>query len=177
MTIAVLLAVSSAEAAVIDFTTATNTGTVITTPEATVTAAPGTNLTIGDFIDNAVCPSVAGCTGAMELEFMFDVNNVAFEFGFGGSGDQATVTGFDSFGVQVGQILLTLASGTSFQSLATFGTLRSIVFDNTLAASSGYAYGNISYDRAAVIPLPATLPLLLAGIAGIGLMGGWRRTA
>ena len=169
-------AATSANAAVLDFTTATNDGTTLTTPDATITAGAGTTLQIGDFIANAVCPlSSFGCNGSMTLTFDFDVSNVAFDFGFGDSGDSATVTGYDSIGNVIGSLLLTLTSGTSSASLAALGVLRSIVFDNTAATGAGYAYGNISYDRAAVVPLPAALPLLLAGLGGLGALGAHRR--
>ena len=170
---AVLLSVTAgtADAAVLDVTTGTNDGTTLTMPDATITAGTGTTLLVGDFIANAVCPlGNFGCNGSMTLTFDFDVSNVAFDFGFGNLGDSATITGFDSIGNVVGVLLLSLISGTDTASLAAFGTLRSILFDNTASTGAGYAYGNISFETAAV-PLPAGLPLLAAGLGLMGLMG------
>lgn len=174
---AILLSVTAgtAAAAVLDLTTATNDGTTLTMPDAAITAGTGTTLQVGDFIANAVCPlGSLGCNGSMTLAFDFDVSNVAFDFGFGDPGDSATITGFDSIGNVVGTLLLSLTGGTDVASLAAFGTLRSILFDNTAASGFGYAYGNISFDPSAV-PLPAALPLLLGGLAGLGALGARRR--
>ncbi len=174
---AILLAATAgtASAAVLDVTAGTNDGTTLTMPDATISAGTGTTLLVGDFVANAVCPlGSAGCNGLMTLTFGFDVSNVAFDFGFGNPGDSATITGFDSIGNIVGTLLLSLTDGTSSVSLAAFGNLRSILFDNTASTGAGYAYGNISFDPSAV-PLPAALPLLLVGLAGLGAVGARRR--
>jgi ABC-type sulfate transport system permease component len=60
--------------------------------------------------------------------------------------------------------------------LSGFGPLRTIVFDNTAATGAGYAYGEMTYTLVdAVVPLPATLPMLLAGAGALVLAGRRRR--
>ena len=170
---ALALAASSASAATLDFTSGviSGFGTVLTMPEATVTAGPGTTLSVGDFISNAVCPlSSGGCVGAMTLTWNFDVENVGFEYGNGSPGDFATVTAFDASNSSVGSVALTLTSGTSSEDLSGLGVFRSLEFDNVGATGAGYAYGNVTFDRATVIPLPASLPLLLGAFGGLALM-------
>jgi hypothetical protein len=172
---AMVLAASSASAATLDFTSGVLSGsdTVLTMPEAMVTAASGTTLSVGDFIANAVCPAstaLGGCVGAMTLTWNFDVENVGFDYGFGNAGDFATVTAFDASNNSVGSVSLTLTSGTSSEDLSGLGVFRSLEFDNIGATGAGYAYGNVTFDRAAVIPLPASLPLLLGAFGGLALM-------
>jgi hypothetical protein len=157
----------SAQAATLDFTTATNDGTTLVAAGATVLAGTGTTLQVGDFIANAVCPlGGAGCNGSMVLVFDQNVKNVKLQYGFGDPGDTATLTIFDGAGGIIGGTTLFLTSGTATEDLSFFGTFRSIAFDNTAAAGAGYAYGDITYDLAA-IPLPATLPLLLAAAGAL----------
>lgn len=174
---ALALAASSASAATLDFTSGVLGGfnTTLTMPEATITAAPGTTLAVGDFIANAVCPVTSGCAGAMTLTWNFDVENVGFEYGFGNAGDFATVTAFDASNNTVGSVSLTLTSGTASEDLSGLGVFRSLEFDNIGATGAGYAYGNVTFDRAAVIPLPASLPLLLGAFGGLALLR--RKTA
>ena len=157
----------AAQAAMIDLPGGTNDGTTLTTPEATVTAGPNTTLLVGDFVANAVCPlGTAGCNGSMTLTFNFDVNGVSFDYGFGNDGDSAQLSIYDGLGALLGSLGLNLTSGVASADLSGFGTLRSIVFDNTAATGAGYAYGNINYNP---VPEPTTLPLLLAALGGIAL--------
>lgn len=172
---------SAADAAVLDFSAFSpgfqGTNTLIL-PEATVTGLSDELFLGGGGIPISVC-SIAGsnCVGSLEIAWNFDVTDVAFDFGHGDPGDQATITGFDAFGAQVGQVLLDLESGFDHASLG-FGPVRSIVFDNSLSTGGGYAYGNIEYTASvAAVPLPATLPLVLAALAGLGLIGRKRLTA
>ena len=87
----------------------------------------------------------------------------------GDAGDSALLSIFDSGGTLLGFYNLDSTSGVAFADLSSFGTLRSIIFDNVASTGAGYAYGDISYDPAAV-PLPAALPLLLAGLGGIAAL-------
>lgn len=170
---AIAVAASSADAAQLDFTSGVLSGgdTVLTMPEAVLTAGPGSTLAVGDFIANAACAVLSGCTGIMTLTWNFDVENVSFEYGFGNLGDFATITALDSSMATVGSVFLDLESGTATEDLSALGVFRSLVFDNVGAAGSGYAYGNVNFDRVdAPIPLPAGLPLLMGGVAGLALL-------
>ncbi len=169
-TVTALAFAGSAHAAVIDFTTATNDGTTLVATDATVTAAAGTTLQVGDFAANALCPiGGAGCNGVMTLTFGQDVSNVSFDYGFGNPGDSASLSIFDGLGALISNVLLTSTAGVAFADLSYLGTLRSILFDNSASTGAGYAYGNINYTPAAV-PLPASLPLLLAALGGAALI-------
>ena len=105
----------------------------------------------------------------MTLTFGPDVDSVMFDYGFGDPGDVATLSVFDPMGGLLGTTLLTSDSGVVAADLSSFGTIGSIFFDNTAATGAGYAYGNISYELAAAVPLPASLPLILAGLGGLAL--------
>jgi len=170
-----MLAAGSAGAAVIDFTTATNDGTTAVAAGATAVAAAGDSLFIGDFVENTICSlGGGGCNGIFTLTFDADVSSMSFHYGTGDAGDTATLSIFDSLMALVDTVVLVSASDADGEIanyvLSGIGNFRSIVFDNSAAEGAGYAYGNIEYDSAAVVPLPATLPLLLAGMAGLGLL-------
>lgn len=167
--VAFLAVAGSANAAVIDLTTATNDGTTLVATDATILADAGTSLNVGDFVANSVCPVGSfGCNGAMFLNFDFDVKDVMFDYGFGNEGDIAAISLFDGLNNLVGSLILNATSGVNFADLSGFGTVRSIFFDNSSSTGAGYAYGNITYTAA--VPLPATLPLLLAGLGGIAVL-------
>ncbi|MGS4946936.1 VPLPA-CTERM sorting domain-containing protein [Meridianimarinicoccus sp. RP-17] len=168
---------AAADAAQLDFTAGVLSGgnTVLTMPEAVLTAGSGATLIVGDFVANASCAIIpaSGCVGVMTLTWNFDVENVSFDYGFGNDGDFATVTALDASMATVGSVFLDLESGTANEDISALGVFRSLVFDNTGAAGAGYSYGNVNFDRAIVdapIPLPAALPLLMGGIAGLALL-------
>lgn len=169
---AVAMAASgSAEAAVIDFVNATTVGTTLFATDATVTPGASTGLIVGDFIDNAICPAGGeGCNGIMTILFDFDVNNVMFQYGFGDEGDVATLSIRDALGALIGLVTLNSDDGVASADLTSFGSIRSILFDNSASTGFGYAYGDINYVAASVVPLPASLPLLLAGLGGLALL-------
>ena len=141
--------------------------------------APGSTMIIGDFVANATCAlGGQGCNGVFTLTFDFDVMNVMFDYGFGNGGDVATLSIFDGLGGLLGNLLLNSDSGVASADLSSFGTLRSILFDNSASTGFGYAYGNISYEPAtAPVPLPASMPLLMAGLAGVALLRRKRTAA
>ena len=165
-----LLLGSTANAAQLDFTAGVLSAgdTVLTMPEAVATAASGTTLAVGDFVANALCPlGTSGCNGEMTLTWNVDVQNVSFDYGFGDDGDVATLTMFDSLMNVVGTTTLNSESGIAAADLSAFGVFRTIVFDNTAATGAGYAYGDVTYTA---VPVPAAAPLLLGGLAGLGLL-------
>lgn len=169
--VALLAFAGSANAAVLDLTTATNDGQTLVATDATITAGAGTTLLVGDFVTNAACPlGTFGCNGIMTLTFDFDVDSVMFDYGFGNFGDSATISIFDGLNALIGNLFLDFTAGVAFADLSSFGTLRSILFDNTAATGAGYAYGNFNYEAVAAVPLPASFPLLLAGLGGIALL-------
>lgn len=158
-----------AQAAVIDVTAGVlnGTSTTLTMPEATITAGAGTTLLVGDFVANAVCPlGNFGCNGLMTLVFNFDVTNVSFDYGFGNNGDSAQLSVFDGLGGFLGLFGLNSTAGVAAADLSAFGTMRTIVFDNSAATGAGYAYGDINYRA---VPLPSMLPLMLTGLGAVAL--------
>lgn len=171
-TVAALGLATSADAALLDFTTATNDGTTVTAVGATAVASPGSSMIIGDFADNAICAiGGGGCNGVFTLTFDFDVMNVMFDYGFGNAGDIALLSVLDGLGGLIGGLTLNSEAGVASADLSSFGVFRSIVFDNSSALGAGYAYGNITYDPAmAPVPLPASMPLMLVGLAGVALL-------
>ena len=166
-----LVSAGGLQAATIDLVAATNDGTTLVAPEATITAEMGSTLFVGDFTPNSVCPlGGSGCDGAMTLTFGFDVNNLMFDYGFGNPGDSASLSFFDGLGALLALFSLNSDAGLVFADLSAVGTFRSVLFDNTASTGAGYAYGNISYDVAAVVPLPAAGWLLFAGLGGLAAM-------
>ncbi len=164
------VAASFASAATLDLTAngSGNQGSQIVLADATVDLIQGSFLNVGDFAPNTVCAISGGCVGEFSITWNYDVNNVNFEYGFGDPGDVATVSAFDASNNFVGSVLLTLTSGTALEDISGLGTFRSLVFDTTAATGAGYAFGNINFDQAAaVVPIPATGFLLLAGLGGL----------
>jgi hypothetical protein len=161
----------TANASVIDLTTASNDGATLVATDATITAGASSTLFVGDFVANSVCPAgTFGCNGSMTLTFDFDVTNVFFDYGYGNDGDSAALSLFDGLGILVANVLLTSTSGVVSADLSGYGTIRSIFFDNTAATGAGYAYGDINYTQAATVPLPASLPLMMAGMGGLAML-------
>lgn len=168
---AAFAAASTAQAAQLDFTTGVLSmgDTVLTMADAVATADVGT-LSVGDFDANALCPAFSGCEGKMTLTWNYDVENVSFDYGFGNPGDIAELTFMDAMMNVVGMLTLNSDSGVVTEDVSAFGVFRSIMFDNTASTGAGYAYGLVNFDRAQVVPVPAALPLLASGLAGLLLL-------
>ena len=126
----------------------------------------GDGLSPGVVIGNSICAiafAASGCANDLAIDFTDDVAFVSFEaFGFQ-AGDAVEALAFDPAGLLVGSVAIT---GDGLYDLGGFGTLGSLLFDDA-STVFGVAIGNVAYEVAASVPLPATLPLLLGAIGGL----------
>ncbi len=115
----------------------------------------------------AVDPVLYSAAADLEISFAYDVADLSF-FSFGwGSGDTAEITAFLD-GSSLGS--LTVASNGLID-FSSFGAIDALFIDDSSTAN-GMGYGDFSFSAAeAAVPLPAALPMLLAGVAALGAMG------
>jgi hypothetical protein len=109
-------------------------------------------------------------SGAFSVTFI-DEHSGTWEF------DPSLVTGTAS---PLFPSLLAVMGGNNYKVLDISGLLNGSWDTSGLSAGASGNEPGVShlsfYDTGAVIPLPASLPLLLGGLAGLGLVG-WRRKA
>lgn len=127
-------------------------------------------------IANSICALDSknwSCANDLYLGFTSTVENLSFEVGGFQSGDKARLSIFNAAGQVAGK--LKIARGGLFD-LSGFGEISALFFDDR-SKSRGVSYGNFTYDAVAPVPLPASLPLLLAGIGLIGFARKKRKSA
>ena len=177
-----LLSFGQAKALTIDFTgfpSGALPGSTLVTPNATITSSAGLfNLSsfFGVGQGGSVCPFIAAsfnCQADLTINFTNAVKNLSFSsFGYD-SGDNALISLFN------GASLLGTVSGYTDTVLdfTANGTINKITIQN-LGNGAGYAYGAFKFDAASVsaVPVPAALPLLVAALAGAGVMSRRRKT-
>lgn len=116
-------------------------------------------------IDGSICAlstSNWNCANDLYIGFQAPVTDLSFDVGGYGYGDFVKVSVFDGAGDFTDRF--NIHRGGSFD-LSGYGSISGLFFDDRSRAS-GVSYGN--FDYVAAVPLPASLPLLLAGIAGLG---------
>lgn len=176
---------TTTSAATLDFTEVGATGivpqTVINLSNATITSfgddtfigAPGqfgeaNNLGI-------VCGSPVGsnnCEEGMQIDFLADVSNLMFSSFAAVAGDNVLVEAFLNGGL-LGSAIVTTDTMIDFSG---FGLIDSLVFTDS-STSAGIGFGDFKFDETGgVIPLPATLPLMLGALALMGFAGSRRRS-
>ena len=113
----------------------------------------------------------AGTTGDVGLDFGFDVDSITFNFGGDGGGFAASV--LDA----VGNVLDSIstgnlpASGLAPGPATLSGNGTAIRFFRFEDPAAGAAVDNVAISaRMAPVPLPAALPMLLAGIGGLAAL-------
>jgi len=127
-------------------------------------------------ISNSVCALDTrnfDCANDLHLGFTAPVENLTFDVGGFQFGDDVRVSVFDANGQASGNV--EILRGGLFD-LSSFGQISSLFFDDRSTAR-GVSYGNFTYDAIAPVPLPASLPLLLAGIGAIGFARKKRNSA
>ncbi len=127
-------------------------------------------------IGNSICALSSRhwhCANDLHVGFSAPVANLSFSVGGFQHGDKVRLSVFDAAGRLAGK--LGLARGGAFD-LSGFGTISALFFDDRSKAG-GVSYGDFNYDALAPVPLPASLPLLLAGIGAIGFARKKRNSA
>lgn len=169
----------TAHASVLDFTEAgsRSLGTsTLNLPDASLYSG-GDGLFVGaGTLENSICALDTprfSCANDLFLDFMSNVEKLTFEVGGFQTGDRVRVSIFDGTGDVAGKV--NILRGGLFD-LSGFGTISALFFDDR-SSSGGVSYGNVSFDAVAPIPLPASLPLLLAGIGAIGFARKKRKSA
>jgi hypothetical protein len=111
------------------------------------------------------------CEADGEMVFASPVMNLTFDIDGAQTGDSVEISAFNGAAF-LGALTFTVNGLADFSG---FGTLTRLFFDDSSSAA-GVGYSTFSYDAASteVIPVPAALPLLAAGIAAFGI-AGWRR--
>ena len=114
----------------------------------------------------------AGLRNGETLSFVFDEPVNSFAADFAGVDDNQTrgllvsIEGEDGVSHDISQLVSFL------------GLISDIEFDKVIIAGHnqadlGFGIDNLSFGQTAVVPLPASLPMLLAGLAGLGVLC-WR---
>ena len=102
----------------------------------------------------------------MRITFTSAVSNLMFQVFGAQNGDSVFITAFNGAST-LGSATFTTNSTVDFSG---FGTISSLFFDDSSTAA-GMGYGNFTFDAAITqVPLPASLPMLVAGLAGLGFL-------
>jgi hypothetical protein len=143
--------------------------TVAVTPEAVITSS-GTDFFFGgaDSRSDSFCAiSGSSCEADMLIEFVGLVENLTFVVAGADEGDFIEVFARDAYGATLGSV--TQADVGGLVDLSGFGPLASIFIDDS-SSGSGFGYAEFSFDFVTTVPLPASGVLLLAALAGTGLI-------
>jgi hypothetical protein len=132
----------------------------------------GANLTsgadgfmVGGSISNSICAfslTGSGCANDLTIDFTSLVSSITFDVGGFQLGDQIEVLAYGPGNALLGSVLIFV---NGFYDLSAFSNVDYLYFDDS-SATFGVEYGNVSYTAAA-IPVPAGLPMLLAGLGGL----------
>ena len=175
----------AAGAATLDFTELTESGLIATT-EIELSNATLTSFGSGFFIsapgpfggqsaDSIVCSTPVGgfnCTGDMQIDFDFDIENLSFSSVGAAPGDSVEITAF----LDGAEVTSTTVTTDGLIDLSAFGPVDSLLFEDGGSTAAGIAFNLFDFDAAGVIapvPLPASGLILLA--SGLGALA-WRRT-
>ncbi len=182
---AALAFVTAANAATLDFssTLSGNSGlATLDVGDATVEVVGGTVFVFrpGDFgaltDSGGICAinTIAGCTSDWSLTFDYAVTNLMFEAAFFDAGDSVEVSYYNG-----ATLLGSITVGANGVFSLGSAVVTSLFFNDSSAGGNGFGFGDFSFDRyvgVSDVPLPAALPLFLAGL-GAGAFFRKRRNA
>lgn len=167
---------SAAPAATLDFnetgiidlqgsTVVTLSNAVLTSLDANFFIGFGYGETNGNGI---ACGATIGgdCEADWRIDFATDIMGLTFASFGTDPGDLVDVMAYLN-GALLGSIAVTTDMMLDFSG---FGVIDRLVFDDS-SSGAGIGFGDFSFDTAdmALVPLPATLPLLLAGVFGLSV--------
>lgn len=146
-------------------------------PNATLTNLTGSTILVGLGAAGQsdgfcfIAPN-SSCEADGQIDFLSPIQNLTFDVDGWNPGDTVSISAF--FGANfLGSIVATANGMLDFSG---FGTLDRLFFDDN-STGAGVGYSTFSFEPAsAVVPLPAAAPLLLGGLAALGLFGRRRRT-
>lgn len=107
------------------------------------------------------------CEADFRITFTSAVSNLMFQTYGANTGDSVTITAFNGL-TELGSTVVTTDTPVS---LAALGSITSVLFDDS-SRGAGLGYANFTFDpgTATVVPLPASLPLLAAGLGMFGFL-------
>lgn len=164
-------ATGSAQAASLNLTSLGSgfLGTTSVSPAGAVVSTPdGTDLFRGaGGIANSIC-AIDGnvCEADLEVDFTSSVENLSFQAGGYNSGDYVQLSIYDPSNALLGT---TDINADGVYDLSSYGTIGRLFFDDS-STGAGFVFGNFTFDVSANVPLPAGLPLLVAGLGALGMI-------
>ena len=101
------------------------------------------------------------CVGDAEVTFTLGpVSNLTFMTYFADPGDGTTISIFDGL-VELASIVV---SSNILVDFSAYSGITSVFIDDDSGGSDGIAYADWEFTQGSKIPLPASLPLLIAGL-------------
>ena len=168
---ALALAASSATAATYTFSFDNVGGTVAGTVSGTIELADGDGTFAATSVIVDTAPAALGYT--LSLDFLDPANGYTTDFG-----NSFTVVGGQITDATFGRVNSTEGLFLSNDQLPDFQTwLNTVGSANQGIGVADFASTTLTFGTLAAVPLPASLPLLLAGLGGFGLMSRRKHAA
>lgn len=173
---------AGAQAVVLDFSGVQGfqSGTVVVPgtgggPGATINHSSAGSIQVGPGAAgqaDGFCFLGSGCQADGEMIFDSAIMNLTFDIDGWNPGDSVEISAFNGAAL-LGSLTFTANGLADFTS---FGTLTRLFFDDS-STGAGVGYSTFTYDAASsgVVPVPAALPLMAAGVAALGIAGYRRR--
>ncbi|MBT8473467.1 MAG: VPLPA-CTERM sorting domain-containing protein [Marinicaulis sp.] len=118
----------------------------------------------------------AGSTFNIRADFAAGTSFVSADV-YAAAGNSVTMTAYDSGGGVLGaatSAVIASFGDSEFLTLAGLGTIAYIIWEASSPFSSSVGIDNIDFDA---VPIPAALPLLISGLAGLGFASRRKKSA
>lgn len=145
---------------------------VVVLPEATLTSSGRFFFDGASDVPDSFCALRADafrCEADLTIAFSSVVSNLFLQVSGYDGGDFVALDIFGLGDALLGTVDLT--GDVLSLDLSSFGSITRLFFDDS-STGAGFAYSDFSFDQTAAVPLPASLPLLAAGM---GLLAVARR--
>ena len=142
-------------------------------PEATITALNGSLLLFnGPAADPFFCGlrlDLSGsCLGDVSIDFTSLVENLMFDMLGSHPGDTLAVTVLGATNQTLASLTFTNPDQTI--DLSSFGQISGLILSPAGSTGSGTVFRDFTFDVVPTVPVPASLPLLAAGLAGLAAL-------